>query len=164
MEEKMKVLLLHGWFSTGEIKYSALTSMGHDVEKPSLNNIFFSSAIKSAEKAYETFKPDVIVGSSRGGAVALNMKSGDTPLVLIAPAWKHFGRNLPSIKNNMYIMHSEFDNTVSYKDSIELVKLNPKVCLFTVGKDHQLNCSEGFNTMKNILSHIKNGTSNIKAS
>lgn len=160
----MKVLLLHGWFSTGETKHSSLLTMGHEVIKPSLNNIFFSSALKSAQEAYDKYRPDVIVGSSRGGAVALNMESNETPLLLIAPAWKRFGKKLDALKNNIYVMHSEYDNTVSYKDSVELVSLNPNICLFTVGNDHQLNCREGYNTMKNILNHIKNGTSNIKVS
>jgi len=82
----MKVLLLHGWFSTGETKHSSLVSMGHEVIKPSLNNIFFSSAVQEAQKAYNECNPDVIVGSSRGGAVALNMQTGNTPMLLIAPA------------------------------------------------------------------------------
>jgi len=160
----MKVLLLHGWFSTGETKHSSLLAMGHEVIKPSLNNIFFSSAVQEAQKAYDQFNPDVIVGSSRGGAVALNMQAGNTPMLLIAPAWKRFGKKLDKIQNNIFVMHSEHDNTVSYKDSVELVKINPNICLFTVGKDHQLNCMEGFNTMKSILNHIANGTANVKVS
>lgn len=160
----MKVLLLHGWFSTGETKHSSLLAMGHDVIKPSLNNIFFSSAVKSAQDAYDKYNPDVIVGSSRGGAVALNMKSNDTPLLLIAPAWKRFGNRINSIKNDIYVMHSIHDNTISYDDSLKLVKLNPNISLFTVGNDHQLNCTEGFNTMKSILNYIKNRNCNIKVS
>ena len=150
----MKVLLLHGWFSTGKTKYSSIFSMGYDVINPNLNNIFFNYALKSAQDTYEEYKPDVIVGSSRGGAIALNMKENKTPILLIAPAWKKFGKKIDSIKNNIYIMHSKHDNIISYNDSLELVKLNPNICLFDVGKDHQLNCQEGFNTMKNILNYI----------
>ena len=92
------------------------------------------------------------------------MKSNDTPLLLIAPAWKRFGNRINSIKNDIYVMHSINDNTISYDDSLKLVKLNPNISLFTVGNDHQLNCTEGFNTMKSILNYIKNRNCNIKVS
>lgn len=151
----MKVLFLHGWFSTGEMKHSALLNAGHDVIKPSLNNFIFGSAIRSAQNAYDTYKPDVILGSSRGGAVALNMNSGSTPLLLIAPAWKYFGRKNLQLKDNIWIMHSPHDETIPYINSQELVKINPKISLHTVGNDHQLNCLQGYKTMKNILETIR---------
>src|SRR6516162_4782021 len=36
-------------------------------------------------------RPDVLVGSSRGGAVAMNINSADARLVLLCPAWKRHG-------------------------------------------------------------------------
>lgn len=163
-EEKMKVLLLHGWFSTGDVKHGALLNMGHDVIKPSLNNFIFSSAVKAAQNAFDQYNPDVIVGSSRGGAVALNMKSGNTPLLLIAPAWKYFGSKNLKLKDNIWVLHSPHDETIPYANSQELISLNPNINLHTVGYDHQLNCSQGYKTMKNILETIQNTCANKKAS
>lgn len=35
---------------------------------------------------------EIVVGSSRGGAVAVNLKSGSARLVLLCPAWKKWGQ------------------------------------------------------------------------
>jgi len=45
-------------------------------------------AMRIADATYETFQPDVVVGASLGGGLALRLESGLTPLVLVAPAWK----------------------------------------------------------------------------
>ena len=36
-------------------------------------------------------QPQVVVGSSRGGAVAINIESGEAKLVLLCSAWKKYG-------------------------------------------------------------------------
>ena len=41
-----------------------------------------------AQAEFDTHKPTFVVGSSRGGAVAMNVKIGDARLVLLCPAWK----------------------------------------------------------------------------
>lgn len=56
----MKILFLHGWTSVpGGRKPTFLTNAGHTVLNP-------------------LHHPDVVVGSSRGGAVAMNIESGDS--------------------------------------------------------------------------------------
>jgi uncharacterized protein len=81
-----KGLFLHGWSSDGGMKTMFMRSLGYDVQNPNLSDWFFSRAVRQAQAAYDEFQPDVIVGSSRGGAVAMALNSGDTPLVLLAPA------------------------------------------------------------------------------
>jgi len=44
-----------------------------------------------AQAEFDRHHPDVVVGSSRGGAVAMNINAGSPPLVLLCPAWKHWG-------------------------------------------------------------------------
>jgi len=44
-----------------------------------------STATRLSE--FDKHKPDVVVGSSRGCAVALNIESGEARLVLLCPAW-----------------------------------------------------------------------------
>jgi len=60
----------------------------------------------------------VIVGSSRGGAVAVNMQSKDTPLVLLCPAWKNWG-TAATVKQNTIILHlqTDLEGTVSDDDN-----------------------------------------------
>jgi alpha-beta hydrolase superfamily lysophospholipase len=51
----------------------------------------FDEAVRIAQAEFDRHRPDVVVGSSRGGAVAMNIDTGDTPLVLLCPAWKRWG-------------------------------------------------------------------------
>jgi alpha-beta hydrolase superfamily lysophospholipase len=39
----------------------------------------FEAAVRIAQDEFDRHKPDVVVGSSRGGAVAMNLKIGSTP-------------------------------------------------------------------------------------
>jgi hypothetical protein len=88
----MLILFLHGWQSIpGGVKPTYLVQHGHTVLNPALPDDDFNAALAIAQAEFDKHEPDVIVGSSRGGAVAMNLKSGDTPLVLLCPAWKNFG-------------------------------------------------------------------------
>lgn len=66
-------------------------------------------------------KPDVVVGSSRGGVVAMNIDPGSTPVVLLCPAWKFWG-TARTMKLGTVILHSRADETVPCADSEELVR------------------------------------------
>ena len=80
----MKILYLHGLNSTpGGIKPTYLLSHGHTVLNPALPDDDFDAAVRIAQVEFERNHPDVVVGSSRGGAVAMNINSGSTPLVLL---------------------------------------------------------------------------------
>jgi hypothetical protein len=89
----MKILFLHGWKSVpGGLKPSYLIRHGHEVNNPGLDDDDFDAAVRTAQVEYDRHRPDVIVGSSRGGAVAMNIDAGSTPLVLLCPAWRRWGR------------------------------------------------------------------------
>lgn len=49
----------------------------------------FADAVDIAQSAFDELKPDVVIGSSFGGGVALQMDAGDASLVLVAPCWRH---------------------------------------------------------------------------
>ena len=93
-------------------------------------------------------QPDVIVGSSRGGAVAMNIDSGDTPLVLLCPAWKKWG-SATTINSNTTILHSRADDTVPFEDSEELLRNTdlPPYLLVETGNDHRLVDAESLRRM-----------------
>jgi hypothetical protein len=87
----MKILLLHGWHSVvGGKKPTFLKEHGHEVINPAFSDDHFEEAVRIAHGNYNEHQPDVIVGSSPGGAVAVNMNSKGTPLVLLCPAWKNW--------------------------------------------------------------------------
>src|SRR6185295_18767241 len=102
----MKILFLHGWQSVpGGVKPTFLAQHGHEVINPKLPDEDFEEALRIAQAEFDTHQPQSVVGSSRGGAVAMNLDSGDTPLVLLCPAWKKYGM-AKTVKQNTTILHS----------------------------------------------------------
>src|SRR6476619_1333802 len=105
----MKVLFLHGWQSVpGGVKPTYLAHHGHEVINPKLPNEDFAEAVRIAQAAFDKHRPEVVVGSSRGGAVAMNIDSGDARLVLLCPAWKKWG-DARKVKAGTVIIHSRAD-------------------------------------------------------
>jgi predicted alpha/beta hydrolase family esterase len=153
----MKVLFLHGWSSDGSMKTIFMRSHGYDVLTPRLSDWRFSKAVAQAQAAYQQFLPDVIVGSSRGGAVAMNMESGETPLVLLAPAWKRWGTATTVRKpNHSIIVHSSNDMVVPFKDSVDLCLNNPGLAIIPGGEDHRLNDPQAMKALKRALWLVTN--------
>lgn len=136
----MKILFLHGWTSVpGGRKPTYLADHGHEVINPALPDDDFDESVRIAESEYDRHQPDVVVGSSRGGAVAVNMTRGNTPLVLLCPAWKRWG-TAKSITAPVKILHSRADDVIPYGESEELIansKLPPET-LIEIGTDHRL--------------------------
>jgi hypothetical protein len=136
----MKILFLHGWQSVpGGVKPAYLASHGHEVINPALPDADFAGAVRLAQAEFDEHHPDVIVGSSRGGAVAMNIRSGNTPLVLLCPAWRRFG-TARMVKSNTTILHSRGDEVIPFTESEELVRQSglPESALIEGGTDHRL--------------------------
>ena len=136
----MNILFLHGWHSApGGVKPTYLKDHGHEVLNPALPDDDFDAAVRIAQAEFDRAKPDVVVGSSRGGAVAMNIDSGSTPLVLLCPAWKRWG-TARTVKLGTVILHSRADNVVPFSDSVELVRNSglPSGSLVEIGTEHRL--------------------------
>ncbi|NLX99276.1 MAG: alpha/beta hydrolase, partial [Rhodopirellula sp.] len=115
----MTVLFLYGWQSIpGGLKPTYLKDHGYEVLSPHLPDDDFDAAVRIAQAEFAQGKPDVVVGSSRGGAVAMNIDSGSTPLVLLCPAWKRWGTTT-TMKPGTVILHSAADDLVPFADSEE---------------------------------------------
>ena len=80
-----------------------------------------TEAVKIAQAEFDKHQPQVVVGSSRGGAVAMNINSGEARLVLLCPAWKKYG-TARTVKPGTVILHSRADDVVPFADSEELVR------------------------------------------
>jgi uncharacterized protein len=133
----MKVLFLHGWQSVpGGVKPTFLVQNGHEVRNPRLPNEDFTEAVRIAQGEFDKHQPDVVVGSSRGGAVAMNINSGEARLVLLCPAWKKWG-TAQTVKPGTVILHSRADDVVPFIDSEELAR-SSGATLIEVGTDHRL--------------------------
>jgi alpha-beta hydrolase superfamily lysophospholipase len=136
----MKILFLHGWNSVpGGVKPTFLVSHGHEVINPNLSDDDFDAAVRTAQAAFDKERPDVVVGSSRGGAVAMNIDSRDIPLVLLCPAWKRWG-TVKTVKAGTLILHCRADDVVPFADSKELARNSgfSEAALIEVGTDHRL--------------------------
>jgi len=136
----MKILFLHGWQSVpGGIKPTFLVQHGHEVINPKLPDEDFNEAVKIAQEESGKHQPQVVVGSSRGGAVAMNIKVGEARLVLLCPAWKKWG-TVKTVKPGSVILHSRADDVVPLADSEELVRNSglSASALIEVGRDHRL--------------------------
>ena len=145
----MKILFLHGTGSKpGDVRASYLIEHGHEVLNPALPDDDFDEAVRIAQAENDQGQPDVVVGSSRGGAVAMNIDSSDTPLVLLCPAWKRYGI-ATNTKPNTTILHSRADERVPFSESEELVESSglPSSALIEVGTEHRLADEESLATM-----------------
>ena len=131
----MKVLFLHGLESRpGGSKAVHLEEMGYEVLNPALPKSSFPESIAIAQQIIDDEEPDVIVGSSRGGAVAMSVDPHGARLVLVAPAWKNYGIP-PTVPSDTIVVHSPLDAIISIDDSREI---EGAAALVPVGEDHRM--------------------------
>ncbi len=146
----MTILFLHGWQSVpGGVKPTYLKDRGHTIINPKLPDDDFAEAVRIAQTEFDKHRPQVVVGSSRGGAVAMNLASGTAKLVLLCPAWKKWGA-AKTVKPGTVILHSRADDVVLFADSKELVKNSglPASALIDIGSDHRLADPEPLEAMR----------------
>lgn len=157
-----RVLYLHGLHSRpGGVKPTFLRSLGFEVINPHLPDEDFPGSVRRAWEAFERESPEVVVGSSRGGAVALAVPTGPIPVVLIAPAWRRWGdRDGTRATDRTVILHSEGDEVIPIEDSRELVTRSglPDEALVVVGMDHDMTDPEALDALRWAVERIR-GTS-----
>ena len=135
-----KVLFLNGYGARpGGLLSTLLKAHGHAVIDPDLPDNSFARSVGLAQRVFHRHQPDVVVGWSRGGAVAMSIDSKDTPLILIAPAWRNWG-TMTVVKSEVAVLHSPNDDLVSIDRSRELLQNSdlPKERLVAVGEDHRM--------------------------
>src|SRR5262249_44931659 len=90
-----------------------------------LDQRWFRASVETARAAFEKDRPDVVVGISMGGAVAMNLGLGDVPQVLVAPGWKGWGiarfGAAHRVGATTVLVHGERDRTVFPRDSRRLL-------------------------------------------
>ena len=133
----------------GGVKPTYLAKRGHEVINPALPDEDFMEAVRIAQSEFDQHQPAVIVGSSRGGAVAMAI-AAQTPLVLLCPAWKKWG-TVKALKTKTIILHSRNDETIPFADSEELLKISLRAdcVLIETGNDHRLADDDSLRVMLN---------------
>ncbi len=149
----MKILFLHGLESSpGGSKVKYLESLGHEVLNPALPREDFEASIDIAQKEYDKNNPDVVVGSSRGGAIAMAIKKENTKTVLIAPAYKKFkiSPTHATCSGNDIVLHSICDDVVPIVDSANLVS-DYNYSLHVCGADHRMSDPDALKVLLEVL-------------
>ena len=140
-----RILYLHGRESSPNAgKATSLRKQGHAVSGPQLDDsddLSASVAIAQAalDEALAGEGIDLIVASSRGGAVATAINPRGVPLLLLCPAWKLFGLDA-RVAGRVRILHASADAIVPLAHSVELLQRSglPAEALTVVGLDHRL--------------------------
>jgi esterase/lipase len=155
----MKILFLHGYGSDPNgIRPTFLKESGYEVAHPALPDHDFQKSLRIAQEVLDQTQPDVVVGSSRGGAVAMDIDTGNTPLVLIVPSWRKRGSTTKA-KPSTIIVHSEHDDVVPIADSRELLRTSglPDDHLIVAGENHRMVDEEAFGALLKAIERAANG-------
>jgi hypothetical protein len=162
-ERPPRVLWITGMNSSGS-KPKKLAMMGYDVKSVGTTTNYFVAYLgrfkryhpftllkstadkwgvqhvkKNLDKHHEeakNFTPDVIIGTSQGGAIAmrLGIRFPKAKFVLGAPAWKIFNAKPGDLPRDTIIIHGKKDIIVPLEDSTELAdKYGYKLRVYNFG-------------------------------
>lgn len=146
----MRIVFLHGRMSSpNSKKCEFLRKNGHEVFAPKLISHNWEQSVTAAREMLEKVKPDLVIGSSRGGAVAMATNT-TIPMILICPAW---GKYAPwgACRANTTILHCKSDRIVKYGDS-ELLSRTFGATLVETGEDHRMRDESTLNTLLKVVS------------
>jgi hypothetical protein len=157
----MKALFLHGLESKpGGTKAKVLSSAGYEVFNPLLPRESFDESIRIAQEVIDNEQPDIVVGSSRGGAVGMCISTRGAPLVLIAPAWTMFLNptqiaewNIRVDAQKTIILHSDNDTIVLPIDSTNLMNEHG-IKRIKVGVDHRMGDPEALEALLDVTKYL----------
>ena len=104
---------------------------------------------------FNNFQPDIVIGSSRGGAIASYIDTADISKILVAPAWSKFGVTSPLVNETTTILHSKQDNLVQLEDSFALVE-HYGCKLIECGIGHRMSDEEALQELLKVVLLITN--------
>lgn len=141
---QMRVQFIHGLESSPQGTKARLFAEHFTALTPAMDTSDFAGCVDLQERALGEFKPDVLVGSSFGGAVAVALLGRGAwrgPTLLLAQAAFHFDgpRALPE-GVRVWLVHGRQDDVVDVNESRALAKTGSPglVRLIEVDDDHPL--------------------------
>ncbi|HEX4337760.1 MAG TPA: alpha/beta fold hydrolase [Polyangiaceae bacterium] len=143
-DRPLKVQFIHGLEGGPGSSKATYLDRFFDTETPSMDTADFEGALAVQAAHLERFAPDVLVGSSFGGAIALALLVRGIhrgPTVLLAPAHVYFGVTGPVPDGTrVVIAHGLRDDVVSVEDSRKLAATGTPgyVELVLVDDEHRL--------------------------
>lgn len=123
-ESALKVHFIHGLESSPGGAKATFLAERFDAETPAMDTGDFDACVSLHAEALRRRPPDVVVGSSFGGAVLVKLLQTGAwrgPTVLLAQAARHFGveERLPD-DVPVLVVHGTADDVVSVEDSRRL--------------------------------------------
>ena len=152
----MKILFLHGHGADPNgIRPTFLKQCGYEVIHPALPDDDFERSLRIAQAAFDEGRPDLVIGSSRGGGAAMNIDTADVPMILIAPSWKRWG-TVRKAKPGTMILHSEHDEVVPIEGSRQLLRQSrlPDDHLVVAGENHKMTDQAAFAALRELIERV----------
>ena len=138
----MRVLLLHGLEGSPNGAKAQALRKSFELDAPALPTGDFEACVALAQGRLKSQTPDVVVGSSFGGAVALSLILGGHwcgPTLLLAPASKFLGRSVDlPVEARVLVVHGVQDEVVPVEESRQLVAGRPSAKLVEIQDEHRL--------------------------
>lgn len=147
----MKILFLHGKEGSPEgSKVRFVRTLGHEVFCPAYDTgkgdpdfgKYVPKCVEEAKRAIEDFRPDVVVGSSFGGAVLLELLQEGVcrvPSILMAGAGILYGKEATLPRDvPVTLIHGTEDDIIPYEHSVRLVRGSANAELILLDDDHRL--------------------------
>jgi predicted esterase len=139
MPSKLRVQFAHGLESSPQGAKARLFAEHFIAETPAMNTGDFGSCVEVHAAALARFEPDVLVGSSFGGAVAVALLERGLwrgPTLLLAQAAEHYrpGVRLPE-GVRVLLVHARQDTVVSLEDSRRLAQTGTPALVELIERD-----------------------------
>jgi pimeloyl-ACP methyl ester carboxylesterase len=142
--KRLRVQFIHGLEGSPTGAKARFLAEHFEVRAPAMDTRDFEAAVETQARALTALPPDVVVGSSFGGAIAVELLHRGVwagPTVLLAQAAQKLGRiaTLPE-GVRVILVHGVRDTVVPIEDSRALAKTGtaPLVRLVEVDDDHRL--------------------------
>ena len=140
----LRVQFIHGLEGSPQGAKAQLFAEHFTALTPAMNTHDFEGCVASHAATIGSFQPDVLVGSSFGGAVAVAILQRGVwrgPTLLLAQAAQHFGL-APQLPEGVHVwlVHGQRDDVVDIEDSRALARSGTpdRVRLIEVDDDHSL--------------------------
>lgn len=143
----MRVLFVHGQESGPQGTKARLLAQHFDALTPAMDTRDFEGCVRQIGRAIAEFQPEVVVGSSFGGAVAVALLQRDLwrgPTLLLAQAAAELGLPLRLPDDAwVWIVHGTRDEVVPIASSLALARSGTpeRVRLLEVRDDHRLSAT-----------------------
>ena len=141
---RLRVQFIHGLEGSPHGSKAQFLAEHFDTLTPAMDTRDFAGCVALHARTIDEFRPEVLVGSSFGGAVAVALLAAGKwhgPTLLLAPAHRHFGVNesLPS-GVAVIIVHGTRDDVVDIEGSRGLARSSSAEWaeLLELDDDHRL--------------------------